>query len=288
MRRILPRAFGIVVVAIALTFALRGVHGHELLRALAEARLSYVAACSLPLLGVGSMLRAGRYGALLPAMGSRPGSSELWSIVVLSAAANNVLPLRAGELLRTKDTVAAGVRLPRVVIAQLAEKVVEVATLVTWVVPVLVTHVGFCGPAPVTVGLFFLGAIGAGWAAHRFGVRVRQLVRSLGWSFASDAVEIAIIAACLAGLGLPAGLLPSVAVYAGVNLAIAVPSTPASVGAFEAGAALPLIALGVDHHAAVAFAFVYRAVQWLPVTLAGALVWARRVVVSEPERARAS
>jgi uncharacterized protein (TIRG00374 family) len=101
-------------------------------------------------------------------------------------------------------------------------------------------------------------------------------------------VEIALIAVCLGGLGLPAGLLPSVMVYAGVNLAIAVPSTPGNVGVFEAGAALPLIALGVEHDAAVAFALLYRAVQWLPVTLAGGLVWARRMVASEPERASAS
>jgi uncharacterized membrane protein YbhN (UPF0104 family) len=287
MRRWLPRALAVAVVTMAVAFALRGVHGHELLRSLAEARLSYLAACSLPLLGLGSMLRTARYGSLLPAVGARPRPAELWAIVILSAAANNVLPLRAGELLRTKDTVAAGVRLPSVVVAQLAEKVVEVATLVACVTPVLVTHAGLCGPAPVTVGLFFLASVGAGWAAHRFGVRVRQLVHALGWSLASDAVEIAIIAVCLGGLGLPAGLLPSVVVYAGVNLAIAVPSTPGSVGAFEAGAALPLIALGVEHDAAVAFAFVYRAVQWLPLTLAGALVWARRMVVSEPERARA-
>jgi glycosyltransferase 2 family protein len=286
--RTLARALAIAVVAMALVFALRGLSGHELLRALGRARLAYVIAGSLFLLGVGSILRAARYGALLPAVGARPRPSELWAIMILSAAANNVLPLRAGEVLRTKDTMATGVRLPRVVVAQVAEKVIEVATLVTLVAPVLATHFGFCGPAPVTAGLFCLGAVGVGWAARRFGVRARQLVRSFAWSLASDVVEIAIISVCLWGLGLPAGLSPSAAVYAGVNLAIAVPSTPASVGAFEAGAALPLIALGIEHDAAIAFALIYRAVQWLPVTLAGGLVWTRRMVAPQPGRARAS
>jgi uncharacterized membrane protein YbhN (UPF0104 family) len=286
MRRLRRGAVATAAVAAGLAITLRGVAGHELLRAVAEARLSFVAAYSLPLLALGSALRTARYGALLPVF-ARPRSSELWAIIILSAAANNVLPLKAGEVLRTKDTVAAGVSLPRVVTAQLAEKVVEIATLVVCVAPVLVMHVGFGGPAPVTSGFLCLGAVGAGWAARHFGVRVRQLVRSFAWSIASDAVEIAVIAVCLGGLGLPAGLLPSVTVFTGVNLAIAVPLTPANVGAFEAGAALPLIALGVGHDSAVAFAFIYRAVQWLPVTLAGALVWARRMMVSRPERARA-
>ena len=101
-------------------------------------------------------------------------------------------------------------------------------------------------------------------------------------------MEVAIIAVCLHGLGLPAGLGPSVTVFACVNLAIVLPSTPGNVGAQEAGAALALIALGVDRETAVAFALVYRAVQWLPVTLAGAIVWARRMIVAPPARASAS
>jgi uncharacterized protein (TIRG00374 family) len=67
-----------------------------------------------------------------------------------------------------------------------------------------------------------------------------------------------------------------VTVFAAVNLAIAMPATPGNIGAFEAGAALPLMATGVDRDTAVAFAILYRAVQWLPVTALGAALFALR------------
>ena len=51
-----------------------------------------------------------------------------------------------------------------------------------------------------------------------------------------------------------------------MNLAIAIPSTPGHLGALEAGASLGLIAVGVDRESALAFALVYRVVQWVPVS----------------------
>ena len=103
-----------------------------------------------------------------------------------------------------------------------------------------------------------------------------QLGRALAWSFGADVLEVGVIALCLKSLGLSAGLTTSLLVFAAVNLAIAVPSTPANLGALEAGAALALVATGVAHDAAVAFALLYRAVQWLPITLAGGAIWAWR------------
>jgi uncharacterized membrane protein YbhN (UPF0104 family) len=54
-----------------------------------------------------------------------------------------------------------------------------------------------------------------------------------------------------------------------LNLAIAVPSTPAQVGAFELGASAPLALLGVPPERALAFALLYHVMQALPTTLAG-------------------
>ena len=63
-----------------------------------------------------------------------------------------------------------------------------------------------------------------------------------------------------------------------MNLSIALPSGPSHLGAFEAGAALGLVAMGVSHDLALAFALLYRVVQWVPVMLAGAVVWAWRAL----------
>jgi uncharacterized membrane protein YbhN (UPF0104 family) len=273
------RVIAATVVALGLWLTLRGVSVPEVLRALSLADLRWVAAGSLALLGLGSVLRTRRYAALLPRGDRRPRFDSLWSSVLLSNAGNNVLPLRTGELLRTRETVALGVPLREVAVAQVAEKLVEAPCILAFAIPVVGTALGqrFHGPVPALVvsGVLAVAGLVAARLARRFQLSARQLGAALVWSLASDAVEVALVALCLHGLGLPSGWLPSVTVFTAVNLAIALPSTPGNLGTLEAGAALPLIAMGVPHDSAVAFALVYRVVQWVPVTLAGAalLVW---------------
>jgi uncharacterized membrane protein YbhN (UPF0104 family) len=292
LRRIVLRGLTFAVVGGGLWLALRGVSGSELLQALERTRVALVAALALPLLAVGLLPRTARYGALLPRRSPREGRFDLWSAVLLSMAGNNVLPLRAGELLRTRESVAAGYPLRQVAIAQLAEKVVEAITLVACAAPILAWRMGG-RTALLLAGLGLAASSLAGWGLmhwthRRFRLAQRQLAASLAWSLVADAVEIAVIAVCLRGVGLNDGLVTSITVFAGVNLAIALPSTPGNLGTLEAGAALPLVALGVDHDAALAFACVYRVVQWLPITVAGAIVWGIRMGSTPARRARVS
>ena len=280
------RIAAIAAVAFGVWFSARGIAPKELLHALGAADLLYVAVGTLPLLVLGSLLRTARYGALLPTSSGEHGFWDLWSAVVLSGAANNVLPLRAGELVRTRETMARGLPLAQVAFAQVTEKLVEAATLVVCSVPVLLAYATPGHPVRLVSIVTAVLVVGV-TVALRLDRRdlLRAVARSSCWSFAADAVELAIIAVCLRSLGLPCGLVTSIAVYAAVNLAIALPSTPGNVGAFEAGAALPLIALGVSRDAAVAFACVYRVVQWLPLSAVGLAVWARQsrlVAVGEP------
>lgn len=263
-----------------LWLTLRGVSASSLLRVLSITDVRAVAALSLPLLLAGSLLRTARFGALLGKSEPRPRFVDLWSGIILGGAANNVLPLRAGELVRTRETVAAGVPLPRAAVAQVSEKVVEGVLIVAWSAPALAARIGSGASAAALITGALVGVPVAAWCLRGHPTGTRRLATCLAWCVAADAVEIAIISVCLAGLGLPGGLLPSVTVFAAVNVAIAVPSTPANLGAFEAGSALPLIALGVAPDAAVGFAVVYRVVQWLPVTLAGAVLWARRMTLA--------
>jgi hypothetical protein len=292
MRRLVRRGLTLAVVGAGLWLALRGVSGTQLLHALARTRVLFITGLALPLLAVGLLPRTARYGALLPRSEPRDGRFDLWPAVLLSMAGNNVLPLHAGELLRTRESVAAGHPLRQVAIAQLAEKVVEAATLVACATPVLAWQMGG-RTALALAGSGVAGASLAGWGLVRwtrrsFRIAPTQLAASLAWSLVADAVEIAVIAVCLRGVGLTAGLVPSVTVFAGVNLAIALPSTPGNLGTLEAGAVLPLVALGVEHDAAIAFACAYRVVQWLPITVAGAIVWVIRMGSTPAGRARAS
>jgi uncharacterized membrane protein YbhN (UPF0104 family) len=58
----------------------------------------------------------------------------------------------------------------------------------------------------------------------------------------------------------------------GVNLAMALPSPPASLGNFELGASSALLALGGSTERAAAFAIGYHAIQLLPTLIAGGLM----------------
>ncbi len=281
LKRSLHKILAVGLGLVGLWVVVRGSTPHELFGVLRRSHGLFLLGVTVPLFAAGSVLRTGRYRALLPI--GLTQFSPVWSAVVVSGAANNLLPLRAGELLRTRDTVAAGVPLRRVIPAQVAEKAIEAATLILWASPALATYAGIRHPLLTASLVLALGSAALLWLARRYAeIAVAQMASSAAWSLAADGVEIALIAACLASVGAPASLLSSVTVFTAVNLAIAMPATPGNIGAFEAGAALPLIAAGVDRETAVAFALLYRAVQWLPVTTVGAVLLAFR------PRARAS
>jgi uncharacterized protein (TIRG00374 family) len=81
-----------------------------------------------------------------------------------------------------------------------------------------------------------------------------------------DLVEVLLVLKALhVEVPWPAALL----VLLTINMAVALPSTPASVGAFEIGAVVGLQVLGVDKERALAFALIYHALQVLPLALVG-------------------
>ena len=61
-------------------------------------------------------------------------------------------------------------------------------------------------------------------------------------------------------------------VLIGVNLALAIPSPPASLGNFELGAGSALVAFGGSTERAAAFAIGYHAMQLLPTLIMGGLM----------------
>ena len=293
------RAGAVAALAAVFVAALRGVSPSGALRAFASANLPMLAVLALPTLAASFALRAVRFGVLL---GSHHGSGvrfrDVLGSVLVSQAANNVLPLRAGELVRTRDFVVRGYPLAKVAAAQVTEKFVELATLLAWTAPVIglgiflerpVAAASVLAALLVAIGIWGWNRIRSNHDAEAFGKRVPRGLGALAMatfvSLVADGMEVALIYVCLRSLGIPGGLKMSLTVLAAVNLAIALPSTPGNLGALEAGAALGLIALGVPREPAVAFALLYRCVQWLPVTLAGAAVWWIR---RPPEELRAT
>jgi uncharacterized membrane protein YbhN (UPF0104 family) len=279
VRRGLPIAT-LVAVAVGVFEVGRGTSLEGLAGVLRSTNVLGLVIWAVPILVIGFALRAGRFRA---AIGTTPVPFlQAVSSMLLSQAANNVLPLRAGELVKTRDFAAAGHPTSRVLAAQGAEKLIEAATLVLICAPAMGwalrgrTRI-LAAPTAVLVALFVPLLV---WTARRFRMRPCELAGIFMWSLAADVFEIALVVVTLRSLGLASGLGISLTVLGTVNLAIAVPSAPAHLGAFEAGAALGLVALGFTHDAAFAFALVYRLVQWVPVTLGGAVVlgwrWTRR------------
>jgi uncharacterized membrane protein YbhN (UPF0104 family) len=79
-------------------------------------------------------------------------------------------------------------------------------------------------------------------------------------------------------MGLQISFPLATVVLLGINLAMALPSTPASAGPFEGATVAVLMFAGVGKGPALAFALFYHALQVIPVTVAGvaALLLAKR------------
>jgi uncharacterized protein (TIRG00374 family) len=115
----------------------------------------------------------------------------------------------------------------------------------------------------------FAARIRPGVAALRErGVFSRALVASaLGWI-----LEVAMVVLCGRAVGLPVNPLLAGVLLLAINVALAVPSSPAGAGAFEGAAVIALMLAGIAKSPAVAFALLYHLIQIVPVTAVGAVV----------------
>ncbi len=255
----------------------------ELQHAVRSANVRLLGLGVMPAMALNQVARTARFARLLPGQSPRrPRFAHLISAVVLAQAANNVLPLRAGEAVRTRETVLRGVPIAKVVSAQVLEKAIEAVLIAAIVAPAFAVkglrHVG--APAVVGVtGAVVVVAVLVGWLRRRRTWLARvadwpraDLAASIAWAVAADVAEVVVIALTARSVGLTLGVAGSVTVLGSVNVAIALPSTPANVGTLEVGAAGALLGLGVPHESALAFALLYRLVQFVPVTLGGAAI----------------
>lgn len=272
-----------------------------LLATLRGADLRWLAAAIGINLTANLFARASRWRALLPSSprtGRSPSALELAPILLAMQAALNVFPFRAGEAVRVLELQRRH-RYPvaTLVSVTLAEKLVEATTIALYVVPVLIflpgaaawvrtRSLGFALLALVLATLALVLLVrrwserASTLARAAFGVlgRASTWTRASGWSLFSDACDVTMILLCLRAVGLRQPIAAGCAILLAINLAIAIPSTPAQLGAFEAGALFALARLGVEADVAAAFALLYHAAHVVPTTLLGgvALLLARR------------
>jgi hypothetical protein len=84
--------------------------------------------------------------------------------------------------------------------------------------------------------------------------------------------EATMVLLCARSMGLEVPLPLAIVVLLGINLALALPSTPASAGPFEGATVAVLMLAGFAKAPALAFAVFYHAIQVIPVTLVGVLM----------------
>jgi len=310
-----------VVLAAALVFLVRGVKWHDIAVAVKGAGIvlpSVVIGMNACMMG----LRALRLRVLLE---RRLPFTSAFVTLLTSSALNNITPFRGGHVARLwMIERASGVTKSAALAITLVENLLEVAilALLGFVASWLAKGQTWAGAAAPLVFLGTVALLGLLLASTRHATRgqgrdrqdrtgwlgkLRRLLEraepgfralrkpGIAWraallsllAWACEATMI-LLSAHAMGLGLSFPL--AIVVLFGINLALTLPSTPASAGPFEGATVAILLFAGIAKGPAVAFAFFYHAVQVVPVTVVGAVVLlaAKRRSNRTPDRLNAS
>lgn len=239
-----------------------------------------------------------RWSSLVRAVRKVPRITPVRAMYV-GQAASAFLPMRAGEAVRTEllaratglgratslGTVALDHTVNGTVMFAFAGVLPLLLPVPRWMAAVL--WAGMIGVVGLGVVLLRLarhpestpqGRIGKLVLKVRSGLvaarNPRAVAQAAGFAVLSWSLEIVIVSFALTAFGLPHDLPHAMVVLFGVNLALAIPSPPASLGNFELGAGSALVAFGGGAANAAAFAIGYHAIQLLPTLLMGGLMLA--------------
>jgi hypothetical protein len=298
----------LAVVLAALGFLVRGIRWSDVrfyLHDVRPALLVGVVGLNATMMGI----KAARLRLLLA-----PGNATLSSCfraLLTSSAINNVAPLRAGDVARLWMLErSAGVTKVAAAAASVIERLVDIGALGLLAIGpslhepsrrwaavaapvVLATTVGLLWAlrsvtrAPSRRERLAAGAqhrprwltklselrdsIAGGAAVLR---NRRRLASTVGLSLAAWITETLMVVTCAKALRLDVTTPIAIVTLLGINLALALPSTPSGAGPFEASAVIVLTAAGIPKPAAIAFALSYHLIQVFPVTVVGFAVLA--------------
>jgi uncharacterized membrane protein YbhN (UPF0104 family) len=220
-----------------------------------------------------------------------PPAGTLTSATIVGYMANNVLPMRAGDVVRVY-IVGQRTRVPvltimtTLIIERAFDIVVTLGMLLGVValvpLPAVIRHgaLVLCGLTIAVMSVLTAlamssrGAHAEGWLRQvRDGARCLRpsshLVPLLGWTGAAWAINIVALWLALAAAGLRVPFGAALAVLAFTGLALAVPSGPGHVGTQELCIVLALGLFGVSASHALGFAVLLRLANVVPMTVAG-------------------
>ncbi|HEY7910166.1 MAG TPA: lysylphosphatidylglycerol synthase transmembrane domain-containing protein [Thermomicrobiales bacterium] len=302
---------GIGISVVFLYLALRGQNFNALWTALREASYAWLIPAILCYFA-GVIIRTYRWHVLLRSTQVIP-VRRLWPVIVIGYMANNVLPLRAGELVRTyvlseREKISRSATLATIVV----ERVFDGLTMLAFIVfaalfidinarvrqLIVVAALLFLGGLAV----FFVLAFSSAWRARllqpifarlpqaitvRAEALIIEFVAGLGslrrasdiglvalTSIGAWAAEATMYALVARGFGLHLSAAAAMLTTGVANLFTLVPSSPGYIGPFEAGTLLVIQQiLKLPIETTGAFALVLHAALYFPVTAWGMYYW---------------
>ena len=307
MKHFLRIALSFALSAVFLWIAVRGVSWAETSAALREARWLYM----IPIAGVGIgslYLRALRWGVLLAPL-ARIDNRSLFSATAIGFAANMLLPLRAGEVLRPWFLARKhGLPLPQTIATVAIERLFDMATLLlffgvaTLTLPLppewrrygwvfLATFLGFL---VMLIALqrhpertLSMLAVVLGVLPARLSELISSIVRQFADGLASlrdgSAIGLAVLysiaiwttLAASFGFGLTALDLPvpwvrgALSLTAIVAIAVAIPGGPGFIGMFQVGCEVGLGVYGIGKSVAFSYSVLVHVLQFSSTVVVG-------------------
>lgn len=304
---------GLAVSVVFIALALRGQDLGQVRRALAAADYRFLPPALL-LYFAGVWVRALRWRALLTPV-RRLSARALFPVIVIGYMANNVLPWRIGELvrsyvLREREGIATSASLATIAVERICDGLTMLAFLLfaslfiplddalrrlAWgaatifgilllALILIVASDALRGrllalatrPLPAALAERLVGLVESFVGGLRILRSGRELAAVAGYSLLAWGLESAMYLAIAPAFRLPLGPAEALLTTAVANLATLIPSTPGYIGVFETGVGLVLNGLlGYDRALALSYAIVVHAALYFPITLWGLYYWAR-------------
>ncbi len=248
-------------------------------------------------------LRAERWRTLLHDVDARPSRGDSYRLVLVGYMGNNVLPARAGDLMRVVLMAPRAETTKRFVVGTLlAERLLDVAVLVTLFLVLATTIAGGAGLPGETTLVVLAGLALAGLVAlaASFGVLRRRGLVERARAFLAPMVastrnlrgrhgaamlaltiliwlgEAGVWGSCAAAVNLGASPLEALYLVALASMFALIPSGPGYAGTQDAAAVIGVKAIGGTSAQAVSYLILVRFVLLVPITVAGLIALALR------------
>jgi uncharacterized protein (TIRG00374 family) len=315
-------ALGLLISVVALVLVIRNVDLQAAWESLRNANPAWVALLVLFVIG-DVLLRAVRWRVLLAPVARLPFSPVLSSLLV-GYLANNVLPARLGEIVRSHDLgertgTSRSTILGTIVIERLVDTLVVVSIAA---LAILVLSVRGVVASAVLVGLaltaLLLVAVAVGMVAHRLpgadrvrrwlerwpGIHralvrlraglavvgnVRTMLLAVVLTLASWSLTVLAFAAAAQAVGFEPTMGQAALLAAGTNLATAIPAAPGYIGTFELATVTIAASVGIPTDQALAFGVLVHVTVLLITSVGGAIAFTtgsrRHLVPGHPSTA---